>query len=165
MKIISKKNLFFYVICIIFSILNIACSKELMKISVNVTAYNHTENGIGSYEVKLADSSSVEVGFLAPGNGGGGQTCCLSIPDVWQPGMKVTIVMNGVKAGKDIREEKTVSVPKYSPDDVGMLVVHFLHNGSYKVFVTKYLLGHRKYPLSGKEAELRPGVPLKIIWE
>lgn len=79
--------------------------------------------------------------------------------------MKATIVMNTVKNGKRIRVEKTVFIPRYDSSDAGRFVVHFLHDGSYKVFVTKYLLGHRKYPLAGKEAELEPGIPLEIIWE
>jgi hypothetical protein len=61
--------------------------------------------------------------------------------------------------------EKMVPILQYSCAEASKLVVHFLHDGSYKVFVTRYLLGHRKYPLSGKEAELEPGVPLEIIWE
>lgn len=61
--------------------------------------------------------------------------------------------------------KKTVPVPKYNADDTGMFIVHFLHDGNYKVFVTKYLLGHRKYHMSGKEAELEPGIPWRIIWE
>ena len=69
------------------------------------------------------------------------------------------------KNGKRIRVAKTVFIPRYDSSDAGRFVVHFLHDGSYKVFVTKYLLGHRKYPLSGKETELQPGKPLEIIWE
>ena len=148
---------------ILFS--NMACSKEPMKIAVNLTAYNHTEHGVGSYIVTLDDGSSAEAGYLDPGEGGGGKTCCLSIPATWKPGMKANIVMNTVKNGKRIRVEKMVFIPRYDSSDAGRFVVHFLHDGSYKVFVTKYLLGHRKYPLAGKEAELEPGVPLEIIWE
>ncbi|ATD61120.1 hypothetical protein CNX70_13805 [Janthinobacterium svalbardensis] len=152
-------------LCIFLLFSNMACSKESMKITLNMTAYNHTEHGVGSYIVTLDDGSSAEAGYLGPGEGGGGKTCCLSIPSVWKPGMKATIVMNTIKNGKAIRVEKTVPVPQYSRADASMFVVHFLHDGSYKVFVTKYSLGHRKYPLSGKEAELEPGVPLEIIWE
>ena len=79
--------------------------------------------------------------------------------------MKATIVMDTVKGDRRIRVEKIVSIPQYTSSDASIFVVHFLHDGSYKVFVTKYSLGHRKYPLSGKEAELEPGVPLEIIWE
>ena len=136
-----------------------------MKIDVNLTAYNHTEHGVGSYIVTLDDGSSAEAGYLGPGEGGGGKTCCLSIPLVWKPGMKATIVMDTVKGDKRIRVEKIVSIPQYTSSDASIFVVHFLHDGNYKVFLTKYSLEHRKYPLSGKEAELEPGVPLGIIWE
>ncbi|MGX9698018.1 DUF3304 domain-containing protein [Janthinobacterium lividum] len=164
-KKLMPKNLLSVFLCIFMAFSNIACSKESMKTSVSLTAYNHTENGVGSYIVTLADGTSVEAGYLAPGEGGGGETCCLSIPSVWKPGMKATISMHILKNGKPIRVEKMVSVPRYNSSDAGRFVVHFLHDGSLKVFVTKYSLGHRKYPLSGKEAELQPGVPLEIIWE
>jgi len=142
-----------------------ACSKNALKTSVSLTAYKHTENGVGSYRVTLEDGASAGAGFLAPGGGGGGDTCCLLIPLVWKPGMKATVIMKTIKDDKDISVEQTVLVPQYYQEDVGRFVVHFLHDGSYKVFVTKYSLGHRKYPLSGKQAERRPGIPLEIIWE
>ncbi|MGX9713672.1 DUF3304 domain-containing protein [Janthinobacterium lividum] len=164
-KKLLPKNLLNVFLCIFMAFSNIACSKESMKTSVSLTAYNHTESGVGSYIVTLADGTSVEAGYLAPGEGGGGETCCLSIPSVWKPGMKATISMHILKNGKPIRVEKIVSVPRYNSSDAGRFVVHFLHDGNLKVFVTKYSLGHRKYPLSGKEAELQPGVPLEIIWE
>jgi hypothetical protein len=152
-------------LCIFIAFSNTACGKEDMKIGVNLTAYNHTEHGVGSYIVKLADGSWTEAGFLAPGQGGGGKTCCLSIPVVWKKGMEVTVIMDTIKDGKDVRVEKVVPVPPYVASDADRFVVHFLHDGRYKVFVTKYSLGHQKYPLSGKEAELQPGVPLEIIWK
>lgn len=159
------RRLAYIFLCIFMIFSNTACSKESEKISVSLTAYNHTENGVGSYIVTLADGTSVEAGYLAPGEGGGGETCCLSIPLVWKSGMKATISMHILKNGKPIRVEKMVAIPRYNSSDAGRFVVHFLHDGSLKVFVTKYSLGHRKYPLSGKEAELQPGVPLEIIWE
>lgn len=152
-------------LCGFLVFLNTACSKEAMKIDVNMTAYNHTEHGVGSYVVTLEDGSSAEAGYLSPGEGGGGKTCCLSIPATWTPGMKAAIVMHTVKNGKPVRVEKTVAIPHYNSSDADRFVVHFLHDGSYKILVTKYLLGHRKYPLAGKEAELEPGIPLEIIWE
>ena len=59
--------------CIFLLFLNTACGKELMKTSVSLTAYNHTESGVGSYIVTLADGNSVEAGYLAPGEGGAGK--------------------------------------------------------------------------------------------
>ena len=156
-------NYGFIVIFLLFS--NMACSKENMMLSVNVSAYNHTEHGIGGYLVTLSTGSRVEAGYLDPGSGGGGYTCCLAIPATWQAGMTAKIRMHTIKNGKEISVEKTVPIPKYVSSDAGNFIVHFLHDGSCKVFVTKYILGHRKYPLSGKEAELEPGVPVEIIWE
>ncbi len=152
----------FYVALALF---NTACSKENMSVPANLTAYNHTENGIGSYIVTLSTGASTSAGYLGPGEGGGGMTCCLAVPPVWRPGMTATIEMETTVNGKDITTTKTVTIPQYATDDVSTFNVHFLHNGNYKVFVSKYALGHRRYPLTGKEAELNPGVPLKIIWE
>jgi len=165
MRYFSVKQFSYGFICIFLLFSNIACSKEKMMLPVDVSAYNHTEHGIGGYLVTLSTGSRVEAGYIDPGAGGGGSTCCLAIPAVWQPGMVATIRMSTIKNGKEINVEKTVPVPKYVSSDVGRFIVHFLYNGNYKVFVTKYSLGHRKYPLSGKEAERQPGVPLEIIWE
>jgi hypothetical protein len=164
MNLLGKRFGFIF-LCGFLLFSNMACGKEKMTLPVNVSGYNHTEHGIGGYLVTLSTGSEVEVGYLDAGAGGGGYTCCLSIPAVWQPGMTATIRMSTIKNGKEISVEKTVPVPKYVSSDAGRFIVHFLHNGNYKVFVTKYALGHRKYPLSGKEAELKPGVPLEIIWE
>ena len=142
-----------------------ATGQERKELTVNLSGYNHTDHGIGSYEVTLQNGATAGAGYLDAGQGGGGYTCCLSIPRVWQAGMTANIVMHTIKKGKDIRVEQTVPVPQYAAGDAGLFIVHFLRNGKYKVFVTRYLLGHRKYPLSGKEAQLEPGVPIKIIWE
>lgn len=60
--------------------------------------------------------------------------------------------------------ERVVEIPKYDLKNADLFSVHFLRNGEVKVFVTGLLLGHRDYPLKGKDAELKPGVPIKIIW-
>ncbi|ATD61118.1 hypothetical protein CNX70_13795 [Janthinobacterium svalbardensis] len=164
-KRLLPKNLLNIFLCTFMVFSNTACGKEKMELTVNLSAYNHTENGVGGYVVTLSNGSRMEAGFLSPGKGGGGMTCCLSIPAIWHPGMTANIIMSSIENGKEIHVEKNVPVPKYTASDAGMFIVHFLHNGSYKVFVTKYVLGHRKYPLSGKEAELQLGVPLEIIWK
>lgn len=131
---------------------------------LSLVGYNHTEHGIGGYVVRLADGSWDEAGYLGPGEGGGSMMGSVSVPMRWQPGMTVTVFMYTVKNGQDIRVEKVVPVPRYD-SHANYFVVHFLHDGSYRILVTRVLLGHREYPLSGKEAELEPGKPLEIIWE
>lgn len=54
-------------LCIFLSFSVTTYSKDTMKTSVSLTAYNHTENGVGSYQVTLEDGASVGAGFLAPG--------------------------------------------------------------------------------------------------
>ncbi len=129
-----------------------------------LVGYNHTEHGIGSYIVTTSDGAWLEAGYLDTGQGGGGMMGTVSLPRKWKPGITVTITMSTVKNGQDIRVEKVVPVPRYDAD-ANYFVVHFLHDGRYKVLVTGVLLGHREYPLTGKEAELEPGKPLEIIWE
>ena len=60
-------------LCVFLLFSNVACSKESMKISVSLTAYNHTEHGVGSYIVTLEDGSSAQAGYLDPGQGGAGK--------------------------------------------------------------------------------------------
>lgn len=163
-NLISMKPALIGFLLLCMAVSHAATGKESKELIVNISAYNHTDHGVGSYEVTLQNGASAGAGYLDAGQGGGGHTCCLSLPRVWQAGMTATIVMHTIKNGKDIRVEQTVPVPKYTADDAGMFIVHFLSNGKYKVFVTRYLLGHRKYPLSGKEAQLERGVPIEIIW-
>jgi len=80
-----------------------------MNVTVNLSAYNHTETGVGGYVVTLSNGSRMEAGFLAPGKGGGGMTCCLSIPATWHSGMTANIIMSSIKDGKEIRVEKNSS--------------------------------------------------------
>lgn len=98
------------------------------------------------------------------GAGSGGFTCCVSVPSTWRAGLmvKMTKVIMVNKVKKTV--ERVVAIPKYDLKDASLFPVHFLRNGDAKVFVTGLLLGHRNYPLKGKEAELEAGVPIKIIW-
>lgn len=54
-------------LCIFLSFSVTAYGKDAMNASVSLAAYNHTENGVGSYRVKLEDGASVGAGFLASG--------------------------------------------------------------------------------------------------
>jgi hypothetical protein len=146
-------------------VLTTACSKESATTSLELTGYNHMVKGISRYSASVDGRTGAEAGYLHPGEGGGGFTCCISVPSLWRPGMTVIVSMTQVENGKDKTVTHVVSVPMYDATDARTLSVHFLYSGDVKVFVTKYTLGHRAYPLKGKEAELEPGVPLEIIWE
>lgn len=149
-------------LAIVLSCFSTGCGEPTKLFSL--VGYNHTEHGIGSYIVTTSDGAWVEAGYLDPGGGGGSFMGAVSLPKKWKPGITVTVTMSTVKNGQDIRVERVLPVPRYDAH-ANFFVVHFLHDGSYRILVTRVLLGHREYPLSGKEAELEPGKPLEIIWE
>jgi len=161
MSVILKRWLF-AIFCA--SLLSTACSKKPATTSLELTGYNHTEQGIGSYSVSIVGGEGTGAGYLDSGSGGGGFTCCVSVPTIWQPSMTVTVKWDGWEKGAEKTLTRVVPVPKYDAKTAGTLDVHFLYSGEVKVFVTMYTLGHRDYPLKGKEAEMKPGVPLKIVW-
>jgi hypothetical protein len=145
---------------LLFSFLNAACSPGDPTVTLDLTGYNHTERSIGSYSVSIPGGTGTGAGYLGPGEGGGGFTCCVTVPKVWQDGMKITVSRRALVNGKPNEVLTTVAVPKYDETGASFLSVHFLRAGGIKVFVTKYGLYHRNYPLKGVEAELRRGVPI-----
>jgi hypothetical protein len=141
-----------------------ASSKQSSTTSLSLSGYNHTDHGIAWYSVNIPNGASGGAGYLGPGMGGGGFTCCVAVPSTWRAGLMVTVskVIMVNKEKKTI--ERVVEIPKYDIKHASIFSVHFLRNGEVKVFVTGLLLGHRDYPLKGEEAELEKGVPIEIIW-
>jgi hypothetical protein len=142
-----------------------ACGKDPGGITANMTAYNHSVESIASFDVELSTGAAVGAGFIAPGQGGGALTCCVTLPPAWTPGLKVTVRKIAGHNGETQVTIKSVAIPKYDATQNNNLNVHFLNDGNVKVFVTQYALGHQNYPLRGKEADLVPGVPLQIRWK
>lgn len=119
------------------------CGDE--PISVSMVGYNHTDVGIYAFEINGRGGPNIW-----PHEGGGSFTCCVTVPRVYKPGM--TAKVRWVHRIDDVPQERIVPVPPYRPEDVGLLTLHFLRDGSIKVFVTMTLLGHPAYPLKGDEA-------------
>jgi hypothetical protein len=119
------------------------CGEE--PISVSMVGYNHTDVGIYAFEVNGRGGPNI-----GAHKGGGSFTCCVTVPRIHKPGM--TAKVRWVHRIDDVPQERIVPVPPYRPEDVGLLTLHFLRDGSIKVFVTMTLLGHPAYPLKGDEA-------------
>jgi hypothetical protein len=145
------------------ALLSTACSKEPATTSLQLSGYNHTDKSIGSFSISGGGGEGGEAGYLGPGQGGGGFTCCVSVPTVWRPSLKVTVIWDGWEKDVEKTITRVVQVPKYDAKTASTMDVHFLRSGEVKVFVLRIGLGHRDYPLKGKEAELKPGVPIEII--
>jgi hypothetical protein len=138
------------------SLLSTACSKEPATTSLELSGYNHTKESIGSYAVSIVGGEGSGAGYLDSGSGGGGFTCCVSVPTVWRPDMTVTVKWDGWEKGAEKNLARVVPVPKYDAKTAGLMNVHFLQNGEVKVFVTQYTLGHPDYPLKGMDAKMPP---------
>lgn len=138
-----------------------ACSRADPVRELGLVGYNHTESEVASYAVTIGKNKQ-EGMYLGPGQGGGSSFCCVIVPKKWQPGMTAVVSVLHYDGKVYSTTDHKVSVPKYDGDRETMFSVHFLHDGRIKVFVDQYDLWHKSYPLKGKDAEMRPGEPVKV---
>lgn len=124
-------------------------------VSANLTGYNHTNRTIAAFYV-----NGVWGGNVTPHAGGGKFVCCAELPSPWHEGISVEVAWEDDKGAK---HSEFVAVPRYEPKTLSRLNVHFMRNGSIKVFANRLALWHPDYPLKGKEAELEPGVPIEQV--
>ncbi len=155
------KQVFDVALLVVLAICGVAlagCSSTVSdsRLTPGVTGYNHTQRSI-TFSV-----SNQAGGYLSPHTGGGSTSCCVSLPAKWRPGTKV-FVSWVVGKGKAMTDTE-VEVPEYRAEEVSKLNVHFLRDGSIRVFATMLDLRHPKYPLQGPEATLKAGVPLPRPW-
>ena len=128
---------------------------------VTYVAINHTDEWVTSIIV------NGEGGILhAPAQGGGGEMCCVSLPDTWRSGLKVTVgwendgdwLLNAngkevIRDGKRVyvpapRKTRTVDLPEYKGKDAeGRLHIHFLPGDEVKVLRTVRGPGESTYPI------------------
>ncbi|WP_165774367.1 DUF3304 domain-containing protein [Herbaspirillum robiniae] len=122
---------------------------------MDFTAYNHTDHSIDDFEFELKGGKRSAGGFVGKGEGGG-DICCVSVPEQWTPALTVQVRASWEdNAGTVHRISKQVPVPQYSTKDTGHFNIHFLRNGEVKVFVTSLATWHPDYPLKGKDVELK----------
>jgi hypothetical protein len=147
-----------FLACIVAASAMLAGCFEEEKTSVSYTAYNDTDRGIVSIIVNGRG------GILnASSHGGGGEMCCVAIPNKWRPGLNATIkwAEDGdwllddqgrevIRDGKRVYvprpyKEKTVEVPRYD-NRLGRFNIHFFPNDEVRVIVNMYGPGHPDYP-------------------
>ena len=123
-----------------------ACSFQEELLGFDTVAYNHTTDR-SIYRFSVNGSMGAGTG---PRSGGGGFSCCVNLPKVWHPGIKVKIEWE--YQGGDILpppppdQMVEIEVPKYGPNDLGMLAVHFFPDHKVKVLVTMLSIKHPDYP-------------------
>jgi Protein of unknown function (DUF3304) len=125
-------------------------AKKEKTVPVGVTGYNHTDTYIDSFAI-----NGHWGGNLRRHGGGGKDVCCMSLPDPWRPGIKVTVSWESNGQVK----EREVEVPQYESKRLDKINAHFLRSGEVKVFATFGNLSSKDYPFTGEESYLKPGVP------
>ncbi len=146
-------SLLVLVACVLVAACNDASSAK--TVPAELTGYNHTDKTIAAFYV-----NGEWGGNITPGAGGGSFVCCVELPVPWRPGLTAKITWEDHELKMQARE---VAVPEYDPKTLSTFNVHFLRSGEIKVFVNRLGLGHPDYPLKGKEAELKPGVPIDLV--
>ena len=122
-----------------------ACSEKMVP--AGVVGYNHTKDRpIQFFSVNGASGPNVN-----PENGGGKESCCVSVPAHWRPGLKATIEWEYDTEQNDPnppppRQKAVVDIPEYKV--VGNFQVHFYPNHKVKVVVSMCSIEHPFYPMS-----------------
>ncbi|MBN7870461.1 DUF3304 domain-containing protein [Pseudomonas aeruginosa] len=135
------------------------------NIPTPIEGYNHTSAAINGFTVNGSGGSN-----FGPHLGGGSQTCCISLPEKWRPGMTVVVEWEkdpnpGAsrfwpqprysdawrKAAIEhrahyTRHREVVEVPPY--DDIGAIDVHFLPCDQVEIVVALFGYGHPQYPFN-----------------
>jgi len=150
-----------------------ACNPTATKpITVGITGYNFTAEGVQEYDVNGMRGSN-----LPPYGGGGSTSCCVSLPAKWTPELKVKVswtmghyTLPWEKRKKmSVDEEaaccwvqrtlsKFVPVERYG-EEGGRLQVFFLANDEIRVWVSNIGLlspdhpSHMSYPKKPDTAE------------
>jgi len=124
--------------------------KQGKTVSAELLGYNHTDKTIAAFYVNGHGG-----GTIWPGSGSG-FSCCFDLPRPWHEGYTVTVTWEDHEFKTQKRE---ILIPKYDATNIGSFNVHFLRSGEIKAFAGMTILGHPDYPLKGKEAELKPGIP------
>ncbi|PKM05227.1 MAG: hypothetical protein CVV16_02025 [Gammaproteobacteria bacterium HGW-Gammaproteobacteria-6] len=140
-------------------------STEVRRLGAPIEGYNHSRTAaINRFSVNGNGGSNINI------SSGGGQTCCVSLPVTWQPGLKVIVEWEKdpdpfsssriqekpfTEAWRaQMQEQRThytrhraeVEVAPY--DALGVVSVHFLPCNEVKVTAGIYGFGHSQYPYS-----------------
>jgi hypothetical protein len=110
-----------------------ACEGKPVKTTgTTITGLDHLAEHLSIQDFWVNNTAGQQAGK------GGRQVCCVSIPEVWQPGLKVNVKWDVTNWKRRVYTtyERTIEVEKY--DEVGALYIHFLRDGSVKAVSSNY---------------------------
>lgn len=130
-----------------------ACSDSTNAVSLR--GYNHMKVlAIRIFTVNGAMGPNVDT------ESGGGETCCVTIPKQWRPGLKAKVSWSydqndDVASPLPPSQTAEVDIPEYH--FVGAVHVHFYEKHKIKIVVSKCSPRHPFYPMTA--ADLAPWQP------
>lgn len=127
-----------------------ACEKPTVGVSLH--GVNYSADTFSFMIAPLGDSEHASGSGAIDPFGGGGMTCCVTLPRQWRPGIKLQIrATHWVerRAEKSIQEftsEHVVEVPRYADGKPGELWVLREADGKLGVVSSDYQPDHPKWP-------------------
>lgn len=104
---------------------------------------NYSDDGLGIVVINKAWGGGME-----PRTSSNGRTCCVTLPRLWYPGLKVTVAYRTSSMFlKDPNSyvEKDVLVPRYQPFLDGFVFFMYFPNDQVRVVATPYFPGYPKF--------------------
>lgn len=117
--------------------------------AVSLRGYNHMNVlAISAFTVNGAMGPNVDT------ESGGGETCCVSIPKQWRPGLKAKVAWSydqndDVKSPHPANQTAEVDIPEYR--FAGAVHVHFYEEHKIKIIVSRCSPEHPFYPMSAAD--------------
>ncbi|QNA90179.1 DUF3304 domain-containing protein [Massilia sp. Dwa41.01b] len=150
---ISKIFLYYIMTTAICVAMTSACSEATSPTSLR--GYNHMKD----LSIHIFSVNGVSGPNIRP-ESGGGETCCVTLPKAWRPGLKANVSWEydqKENASHPLPANKTmeIEIPHYR--SAGSLQVHFYNGHKVRMIVSPCSPEHPFYPLSA--AELAPWQP------
>lgn len=149
-KLLWKQSLAMLLTCLATAALLSACEKSTVDVNLHGVNYSaETFNYVVSDPAKPESGSG---GELIDPFGGGGMTCCVTLPKKWRPGIQLQVrTTHWLEEGanRDIREVKgeyLVDVPSYVDGKPGELWVLREADGKVSVISSDFQPDHPKWP-------------------
>ena len=145
-----KRPLALLLTCLVTVSLLSACEKSTVDVNLHGVNYSgETFSFVVSDTKKPGDGSG---GELIDPFGAGGMTCCVTLPKVWRPGIKLKVrATHWLKERPDgslpeIKEDYVVDVPQYVDGKPGDMWVLREADGKVSVVSSEFQPNHEKWP-------------------
>ncbi|WP_082565283.1 DUF3304 domain-containing protein [Duganella sp. Root1480D1] len=125
-------------------VLIVGCSSQPAK---DISSYGASV-GIVNHTGKFIHSASVNGGaggHMEAWGAGAANVCCVSVPRVWSPGMKLLVRWDMPEGSVHVYKQALVEVEKY--DETGSVYIHVLPDDVVRVVVSNYDGWSSKHPI------------------